>query len=92
MSEYIEDNSFAEFIAVEVKDYKTIIFLLYRHPVYKTDQFLNTIDNVLSSSKFCKNDNKIIIIGDFNVNIINNSCKSLQFLNQFHEYGFEPLS
>lgn len=82
--------NYVECCAVELLDHKTIIICLYRVPLKKEnyDIFYECCENILKKV-YNKKDVKIILCGDFNINILNNTRQTQEFQNLLLSYNLK---
>lgn len=87
---YIENMNLTNILSVELQ-YETNknikISAIYRSNLYDKKVFINDIKGYINSNKNIVNH---IIIGDFNININENSIESNEYLNNFHEQQYKP--
>ena len=63
------------------------IVCLYRSPAGNLNTFIQNLDQVLGKTK---NNQQLIVAGDYNINLFENTEERRQLLNLFQSYGLEP--
>jgi exonuclease III len=77
-----------ECCAIELTDHKIIIITIYRVPRNDNQRmriFFHKLINILN--KLCYTNKKVIISGDFNIDILKRTAVSVEFKNIFHSYN-----
>lgn len=75
-------------ITIVLKDSKPIIINpIYRSPKYNLKKFSEKLFEYIEKNQNIQNH---IVIGDFNVDILDDSVESKEFLGNFFAYGYEP--
>ena len=87
-------ETFIESVGVEVKcNSKLFIFIcIYRPPQGNVNDFLNTLNEILTNAKD-KNYNEIFIFGDINLNLLQHNDNTIQdLINLMYSYSLFPLT
>lgn len=74
-----------EITATQILDSKIVIVCIYRPPTSGFDIFMERLDKTL---KVIASERIVLIVGDFNVNFIDNDSMKIQICDLFHTYGF----
>lgn len=76
-----------ELACVELE--QLIVVSVYSPPSAKYDDFEKVMDDVLQI--ICKSNKKIVVCGDFNINILLDNSETLKFKNLFHSYNLNNV-
>lgn len=76
-----------ELSCAELDDY--VIVCVYRPPSSNYELFETTMEEVLR--RVCNSSKKVVVCGDFNINIIEDSSLSIRFLNLFKSFNLLNL-
>lgn len=80
-----ENNN--NYVLVDLYDLKLKILGVYRQPVYNTNIFVDSIEEIIDKNKNC------IIAGDMNINLLNkNDVSVLNYQNMLNSQGFCVLN
>src|SRR5271156_2589677 len=78
------------------KNKKTLIAFIYRHPInlhHEIDSFIKQLETSIKKAENKKIYNTIIIVGDVNINLLNNKNKEVEdYINFFNENNMRILS
>ncbi|XP_052753933.1 uncharacterized protein LOC128201317 [Galleria mellonella] len=86
LSEYATERTF-ECCGISIPQMKFFIICIYRIPKSDPQLFLNKLETLLDKLRYKKN-YKIIIAGDFNINILKDSNIQTDYIRIIQNYGF----
>lgn len=89
ISKFSHEN-IIECSGIELKEHKLYVICIYRPPKLKKediDMFFSRFESLLN--RYCRSTKRVIICGDFNINILNKSKESIEFEQMLHSYNLK---
>ena len=81
----------AEFAAVKISDQDIVIISFYRSPKGNVDIFLERLENALEFITL-NHKNRVVLCGDFNIDVNVYNSKLNQFLNILEQFDFHYIN